>query len=174
VGRLTVAKGLDILLQAVSELRSNRLLDCVAIVGDGPLLPMLREKAKQLAIENRVCFLGARNDVNTLLQQSKLFVLPSRWEGLPLSVLEAMAFGIPVIASNVGGIPEVITHGVNGLLVKPEAPKILAEAIEKLLSNRKLARTLGHTARKHILTHYSIEEYTNSIFDLYNEILPEA
>ena len=171
VGRLTAAKGLDILLRAISELKPNALVKRVAIVGQGPLLPFLTAEARRLEIDDIVHFLGARDDVNELLTQSEVFILPSRWEGLPLSLLEAMASGLPVIATNVGGIPEVIVDGVNGILVPPSSTGSLAEAIARLLSNRRLALNLGQRARRHIEQHYSLESYSENVLELYDTIL---
>ncbi|MBE0434003.1 glycosyltransferase [candidate division WOR-3 bacterium] len=171
VGRLTTAKGLDVLLRAVSELKPNALVKRAAIVGQGPLLPFLKAEVHRLEIDDTVHFLGARDDVNELLAQSKIFILPSRWEGLPLSMLEAMASGLPVVATNVGGIPEVIVDGVNGILVPPSSPGRLAEAIARLVSNRRLALELGQNARRHIEQHYSIRLYSENMLKLYDAVL---
>lgn len=167
VGRLTRAKGVDILLHSLAVLKSRGVIKKAVIVGEGPLLFELRTQAHRLGIDHLVFFLGVRDDVEILLQQSRIFVSPSRWEGLPLSVLEAMAAGLPVIASKVGGIPEVITNDRNGVLIPPNEPELLADAIQRILKGKKFAERIGRNARRSIEKEYSIGKYSRNITKLY-------
>jgi len=120
-----------------------------------------------LAIDQEVEFLGIRKDVDKLMVSSKILVLPSRWEGLPVTILEAMSRGLPVIASSVGGIPEVIENKKEGILVPPQNPEILAQAIKKLLEDESLRKELIRNAYEKVKENYSIETYAKNILNLY-------
>lgn len=174
VGRLERAKGVDVLISGVHEIKSAQHFNItVALVGDGSLKKDYEKLVKELDLEENVKFLGIRRDVEELMQMSKIFVLPSRWEGLPIVILEAMANGIPIISTKVGGIPEVIEDGANGLLVDPESPTELAEKISYLLNNPSFAEELSKNAFEKIKMEYSIESYTRKILCLYEEALNE-
>ncbi|NOR17182.1 glycosyltransferase [candidate division WOR-3 bacterium] len=170
VGRLARQKAVEILLQAVAALHSKRMPMKIAIVGDGPLMRFLKKEAKELHLEENVDFLGKRMDVTKLLHMSKLFILPSRWEGTPSALLEAMAAGLPVIATKVGGVPNIINDGHDGVLVSPNDPDILAHAIEEVMSNPGLMKKLENNAREKIKQEYSIRNYTNNILLLFQQI----
>ena len=116
-------------------------------------------------------FLGERADVPALLQTANLVVVPSRWEGLPMAALEAMAAGKPIIATSVGGLAEIIEDGVTGFLVPPEDPKRLAESIASLLRSTDMATCVGTRAREFVQTHFSIDLMTDRILGLYGELL---
>ena len=106
--------------------------------------------AADLGLAGRVHFLGQRDDIPDLLAALDIFVLPSHSEGVSLALLEAMAAGLPVIATAVGGLPEVVTDGVNGLLIPPQDPEALAQALARLLDDPALAKKLGENARQHV------------------------
>ena len=171
VGRLERAKGVDVLLNALKFLKETNGMNLKsAIVGDGSLRDSLKSLSKDLGVEENVEFLGIRKDIKGLMQLSKIFVLPSRWEGLPMVILEAMALGMPVIATKVGGIPEVIEDGTDGILVEPENPEELAKAIEKLLGNEEFRKTISLNTYLKIKEEYSIEKYTEKLLHCYREV----
>ncbi len=160
----TFLKGAAILLSSMPELR-------FIIVGDGPLKKQLQEKAIELGIESKVTFTGYRNDIPEILHIMDVFALSSWTEGLPITVLEAMAAEKPVVATRVGGTPEIIEDGLTGLLVKPNDEKSLAEGIMHILSNRLFADALGTAARKNIVENYTIEKMVESTEKLYFDLI---
>jgi glycosyltransferase involved in cell wall biosynthesis len=131
VGRLSPVKGIEYLLRAVSLLVHERGMQSIhaAVVGGGPLQRSLEMLAQNLGISRHVTFLGERHDVPSLLRLFDVFAMPSLHEGIPMALLEAMRAGCPVVASAVGGIPEVIRDGSDGVLVPPKDPSALAHAI---------------------------------------------
>lgn len=143
VGRVSPAKGLGYALQALHELDDPRLL--LSIVGDGPALSRLREDVASLGLEAQVSFEGTLSYGEELMdayRRSDLFLLPSVTEGIPKVLFEAMAAGLPIIATSVGGIPQVITDGANGLLIEPRRPDQIREAIVRLATDGRLRRKL--------------------------------
>ena len=174
VGRLTKAKGVDILLKAIKILKEKYQKEIkAAIVGEGYLEEELKELVIELGIEKEVEFLGVRRDIERLMKSTQIFVLPSRWEGLPLTILEAMSSGAGVIATTVGGISEVIENGKEGILVSPEDPMALARAINDLLKDRELRAKLGINAYKKVKEKYSIEVYTKNILGFYKSLITD-
>jgi glycosyltransferase involved in cell wall biosynthesis len=172
VGRLEEAKGVDILLNALKFLKYKKKLNLkTAIVGTGSKREGYEKLCKDFGLEDSVKFLGVRKDVQSLMQQSRIFVLPSRWEGLPMVILEAMANGIPIITTPVGGIPEVIKDGFNGILAKVEDPEDLALKIKMLLDNSNLQDFIAKNAFETVKKEYSIEVYTKKIIEIYKELI---
>lgn len=159
VARLSAEKGIDVLLEAwkrvVSQTSSAVRL---VLVGDGPERGALERQARESALNGSLVFAGQVRDVRPFLQHGDLFVLPSRSEGLPNALLQAMSVGLPCIASRVGGVQELITDGVNGRLVEPEDPRALAEALLQLLSDQEEAGRLGAAARQTVEQHYSFRQ----------------
>ncbi|WP_424597126.1 glycosyltransferase [Caldisericum exile] len=175
VGRLEKEKGVDILIKAVYEIQSKQSLNLkVALVGDGSLKSEYKKLVKYLSLEDNIKFLGIRRDVEKLMRLSKIFVLPSRYEGLPMVILEAMANRIPIIATKVGGIPEVIEDGIEGLLVEPESKDELTKKILYLLNNPSLREQLSKNAFEKVKSEYSIQSYTQRMLKLYEEVLSEG
>jgi glycosyltransferase involved in cell wall biosynthesis len=127
------------------------------LVGDGPERASLEGMVAELGLSETVLFLGRRNDVPNILACCDLFVLPSWAEGLPNSVLEAMAAGVPVVATGVGGTPEIVQDGVNGLLVPSRDSRKLAQAIARLLRDPKLAQVLAEAAQERIQLEFSFD-----------------
>lgn len=152
VGNLVHQKGLKYLLQAKKLLKTDAQL---VIVGDGPLRSELEELVEKQTIPD-VIFTGARRDIDKIMPTAQVFTLPSITEGLPITLLEALSSGLPVVATQVGGIPGLITDEV-GLLVKPGDSKVLAEALDKILSNKKLRDEMSEKARLKALKYSTLE-----------------
>jgi glycosyltransferase involved in cell wall biosynthesis len=155
VGRLVHQKGADLLLRALGAVQPAQFrLD---IVGDGPDRGLLRDLAARENIADRVQFTGwiERDRLAEYYRAADVFVFPSRIEGMPNVVLEAMAYGLPIIASDVPGNRELILHEDTGLLVPPEDPPALAAAIERLIGEAALRQQLGGRARAHVLEHHT-------------------
>lgn len=147
VGGLVRQKGVDVLMRAFKKVKSNAANASLAIVGEGPEEKPLRRLAEELELKD-VHFLGQRSNLKLVLTRSSVLVLPSREEGFGMILLQAMHFGVPVIASKTGGIPEVVRHWENGLLVEREDPNALAEAILTVLGDEELRRMLIEGGRK--------------------------
>lgn len=172
VGRLTKQKSVEILLKAIKILKNKYSKNLkIAIVGDGELKENLNNLTVELGVNREVKFLGVRKDVKELMVSSKIFVLPSRWEGFGLVIIEAMSNMLPVIATSVGGIPELIENGKDGILVPPENPKALARAISNLLENEELREKLSQTAYKKVREKYSIDTYSVCMLDFYKSLV---
>src|SRR5207302_681586 len=145
VGRLEPQKGFDILVEATARMNGSSP-PVVVICGEGPARKDLEDRIRALGLGERVRLLGNRNDAKAFIAAADAFCMPSRWEGSPLALHEALAAGRPVVASAVGGIPELLTFGQAGLLVPPEDPGALASAVGRVLSDRGLAEHLGAQA----------------------------
>jgi L-malate glycosyltransferase len=143
----------------------------IALAGEGSLRPELEQRARALGLSDRVHFLGFRNDVRALLPQADAFVLPSHYEGLPLSVLEAMAAGVPVVVTRVGGNPGIVEDGRNGSMVEPGDAPGLAGALERLLQDRPFGRALGEEGRRRVAERHDIERVAARTYALFEELL---
>lgn len=172
VGRLQAPKDALTLVRALAALR-ERPYEAV-IVGEGPDRPVVDAEVRRLGLEATVQLAGKREDVPDLLATADIFVLSSRSEGLPLSILEAMAVGLPVAASAVGGVPEVVVEGATGLLVPPGDAQLLAAAIERLLEDPDLRRRLGEAGRMRIVEHFNLVSSHRAHLDLYARLLATA
>jgi glycosyltransferase involved in cell wall biosynthesis len=137
------------------------------LVGDGALRSSLESQAAALGISGSVEFLGAQDDIGRILQECDIFACPSHMEAFPNVVMEAMAAGLPVVASDVGGIPELIADGRSGVLVLPGAVEPLAAAIVRLMDDGDLATTLGAEAHRGIAANYSFDRMIASMERLY-------
>lgn len=170
VANLLPVKGHRYLLRAVAALPLDiREKLTLLLVGYGPLRVTLEKEVETLNLGGAVRFLGKRDsaEVAKILQTADIFVLASLWEGLPNAVLEAMATGLPVIATRVGGIPELIRHGENGILVPPQDVSALSQAMVRLIQDNEWCRLLGSNARKKALSSFSLEEMTARIEKIY-------
>ena len=143
-GRIDHQKGIDLLVDALTLLPAAT----VVIVGDGAERVALEQRAERAGVGDRLIVTGWTDRVATLLRGFDVFVLASRFEGLPLGVLEAMEAGLPVVATNVGGVSEAVANGETGLLVPPEDPVSLAAGVGKLLADEELRRRLGRRGRE--------------------------
>jgi glycosyltransferase involved in cell wall biosynthesis len=167
VANLRVEKGHDTLLQAAARiLREHQDVE-FHLIGDGPLRGPLERQIQALGLGSRVLLMGYRDDVPALLETSDLFVLPTRSEASPNAVLEAMGAGLPVVATRVGGIPELIDSGLTGILVEPGDADALAGAILALIARPDAAAALGRAARAHVRRSYSFDTMVSSFEALY-------
>jgi len=170
VGRLTEEKGMDVLLRALPQVVKRFPGVRVRIAGDGDLRDQLMALSRRLGLDECVAFLGFRRDVPALMAQADLMVMPSRWEGLPIALLEAVAAGLPVVASAVAGIPEVIADGETGWLVAPDDPEALAAAISDALLDPCEARRRAQLAHARARADFSIEATVARVDRLYQEL----
>jgi glycosyltransferase involved in cell wall biosynthesis len=168
VGRLQTPKDPLTLVHALGRLRTPFEAD---FVGGGPLRRTLEREVERLGLGTSVRLLGDRRDVPSLLARSDVFVLASRSEGLPLSILEAMAAGLPVVASSVGGVPELVVDGETGLLVPAGDPERLAGAVGRLLADAALRRRLGEAGRARVREHFDSDSVRRAHLDLYRREL---
>jgi L-malate glycosyltransferase len=141
-------------------------------VGDGPRRAELEALVRSRGLEHRVSFLGHREDVGRLLSEASIFALPSRSEAFPNGAIEAMATGLPVVASGVGGLLDLIDHGRTGLLIEPGNPTALADALRRLLTDPVAAVQIGERARADVQQRYSFERMVKAFEDLYLAGLP--
>src|SRR5262249_1055704 len=148
IASLIPRKGLDVLFHALRPLFSKCSEWHLVIVGGGPSLAELQGLAQQLQLESRIHFLGIANNALEVLADCNVFVLPSRNEALPVSILEAMASSLPVVATDVGCVRDVVIHGHTGLVVPPEDATALCSALRTVLSNQQLARDFGARGRE--------------------------
>ncbi|MEA3350817.1 MAG: glycosyltransferase [Chloroflexota bacterium] len=173
VGRLTSQKGHGYMLAAFPQVLAHLPKTVLALVGDGPRREELEQQARASKIEAGVRFLGTRDDVYRLLSAADVFVLPSVSEGMPMSLLEAMGMGVPVVASHLEGIADVVENGQHGLLVPPGEVKLLAEAIIRLLENDGLRKRLAQSAQQLVREAYTLdrmcEQYEELFFETYQE-----
>lgn len=169
VSRLDAVKGVSILIQALARVDEAHL----AIIGDGPERVALETLACSLGVAGRVRWAGHRRDVQHLLPAFDLFVQSSLHEGLPNAVLEAMAAGLPVVATAVGGTPEVVVDGVTGVLIPPLDPDALARAITRLLQDSDLRGAMGRAGRERVGQLFSAARMVERTEWLYQQLLVE-
>ena len=171
VGRLTPVKGIPYLLDAARILLRQGANVKVLVVGDGSIRQDLLAQAGNLGVGERVVFLGHREDTDVLLQALDIFVLPSLSEGIPMALLEAMAASRPIVASRVGGIPEIIEDGVEGYLVEPMDVNNLAERCRRLIESPDVARKMGEQGRKRVEREFSATAMADRVVSVYKELL---
>lgn len=173
VARLSREKNHATLLEAVGHLVVGGLDVHLELAGGGPLRDDLRKAAQELGIEDRVRFLGMVKNVPQFLKRCHVFVLPSFSEGLPLSVIEAMASGLPVVATSVGGLPELVREGETGFLVSPRSSRVLAEALGKVLSSPDLCYRMGEEGQRVAVRSFDVSRMADSYAALYRRLLQE-
>ena len=173
VGRLSSEKGPANLLQAAALL--DKMSDVpdfrIVIVGDGPEKENVIRLTSRLGIEKRIAMEGYQTEVRPYYSLGTMLALPSRSEGSPNVVLEAMAAGLPIAATAVGGVPEILEDGVTGLMVPPDNPQALADAMLRILRDKELALRLGAAARSCVEAHYTPQAYRRSLTNLYVDTL---
>jgi glycosyltransferase involved in cell wall biosynthesis len=171
VARLVPQKGLDVLLKALPVVREAMGDVTLTLLGEGPERARLGLLAEELGVADGVRFGGVVTDVAPYFSVADVFVLPSRFEGLPLALLEAMAAGLPVVATAVDGNVDVVRNGMDGLVVPPDDPVALASALIEVLSKPDLALRLGAAARRRVAELYDVESMTNRTCEVYQRVL---
>lgn len=170
VSRLEPEKGLSELVDALPALSAAAPAVRVAVAGSGRAETGLRERIAQLGVGGRIELLGRRSDIGALLAAADAFCLPSRHEGLPLSLLEAMRAGLPCVVTAVGGIPDVVVDGESGLLVPPSDPAALAGALARVAGDPALAARLGSAAKGVVARSYAPDVVARAYGELYEEL----
>jgi len=178
LANLAPHKGQPTALRAVAELKRRGIdvacwLAGVERDGDGAFTAGLQTMIEELGIGDRARLLGFRDDGPELLRAADFFLLPSTREGLPLSILEAQASKVAVLASPVDGIPEVVEDGRTGFLVSPDQPAAYAERLEQLIADPELYRSITHHAHRQCVTHHNSEAYCQTIWSLYDQLLED-
>lgn len=163
IANLYPNKGVDVLISAFAELKDTGWH--LAIIGEGPSRPALEALIKKHNLTDSVTLLGSREHADRLLKAFDVFVLPSRKEGMPFALLAALQAGLPIVATNVGGVPEAVMHA--GLMVPPEDPKKLAHALKHVMSHQEIRLHLGGLAKQHSaqFTQQKMLEKTKNIYD---------
>ena len=172
VARLTEQKGHTYLFDALAHVPGLEALHLI-VVGDGDLRERLVRQVETFGLSTRVHFVGARRDLGDLLNAADLFVLPSLWEGLPLSLVLAMGAGLPVVATRIPGLPEVVDDGRTGLLVPPGDAAALGAAMARIVADPAFGRGLAAAARDAVLPKFGVDGYVASVAALYDRLLSE-
>jgi glycosyltransferase involved in cell wall biosynthesis len=167
VGRLAFQKGFDLLLTAMRDVETATLV----VIGDGEDRERLQALATRLGIADRTVWAGWSEDVRAHVTSFDIFVLPSRFEGFPLAVLEALLAAKPVVATDVGSVGEAVISGETGFLVPPDDADALAAAIRQLLGDDQLQRRLGTRGRELVLSRFTAAQMARSFSELYRELL---
>ncbi len=171
VGRLAPPKDFETLIVAWEGLKAPGWQ--LWIVGEGPRRSRLEKIVHAQDLGEQIAFLGERHDVPEILKASDIFVLASLWEGMPLTIIEAMLAGLPVIATRVGGVPELVEEGVTGLLVSPEDALALRSALKHLLSSAETRQRMGEAGRRRALEHFTVEQMISRVRALYRNLEPQ-
>jgi glycosyltransferase involved in cell wall biosynthesis len=170
---LRIEKALEVMISALAEVVQRTPDAHLVIAGDGPRRDALEAQVASMGLTGHVHFLGERRDVTAILETVDIGALSSDWEGMPLFVLECMATGTPVVATNVGGLPEMIEHDRTGLLVPPRDPGALAGAIGALLADPERGRRLAAAAAER-MPEFTIDAVANRFARLYEQLVSEA
>lgn len=166
-GRLTYQKGFDLLLRAAAEVVSQSPNVSFAIAGDGEEREKLNRLACSLGIESKIHFLGPVREMASFYHSLDIFVMPSRYEGMPMALLEAMASQQPIVAARVGQVPDLIEDGETGLLIRPDEPGELADAILRLVRNPDLASRMARRAHARVVERYSSQAMADRYLEVY-------
>lgn len=166
VGRLVPQKGQDLFILAAARVLEQIPNAIFLIAGEGELLKELQDLIVKLNLSKHVHLLGNRTDIPELLTQADIFVLTSRYEGLPMTLLEAMAAEIPVVSTEIPGVADVITQEETGLLVAPENPAAIADAVVRLLTDELLRTQLSHRGKALVNTRFSLESMTENYLNI--------
>ncbi|MDP2209678.1 MAG: glycosyltransferase family 4 protein [Bacteroidota bacterium] len=167
IGRLHEQKGYEYLIDAAKHLIEENKSMCFLIVGEGELRANLERQVSSLHIRDNVIFAGARTDIPKIMTLFDLFVLPSLWEGLPLVLLEAMVSRVPIVASAVDGVMEIIEHNQEGILIPPKNSQAIKNGINILLNDKEFATNLTINAYKKVTADFSSQKMVSDIEDIY-------
>jgi glycosyltransferase involved in cell wall biosynthesis len=174
VGRLAPPKRPDLAVEIIRRVRADHPGAELWIVGDGPQRADVERLVSSAGLDGTVRLLGARRDLPRLLRESACLLLPSDYESCPYAVLEAMAAGVPVVATRVGGVPELVEDGVEGILVPARQPEAAAAAVGRVLADPKAARAMGEAGRRRARERYSLERMVADTVTVYEELLGAA
>lgn len=174
VGRLVYEKGHEFLIEAMAEVAKVDSHAIAGICGAGPLQDQLQAQIEKLNVQNNMKLLGQWDSIPEILAAADVFVLPSRWEGLPMALLEGMMAGLPVIATRVEGVDEVVQPGEHGLLVPLESPAELAQAILQLLRSPQDRQRMGKAARERVLSSYTTDRMCEAYLQVIEKGLGEG
>jgi glycosyltransferase involved in cell wall biosynthesis len=169
--RLVPVKGLEYLLRAISLVRAEIPQVRLQIAGSGPLQSRLEFEVRELGLGGHVDFLGWQPSLKHCFNTWDIFALPSVEEAFGMAALEAMASGLPLVATNVGGIPELVVHGSTGWLVPPRDPPSMAARLTQLLRSQEERHRMGAAARERARSHFSCRRMVNSITSLYDSLI---
>ena len=172
VGRFFPQKNHEVLVQAAAILKKRGCNVRIRCCGDGPLLESIQKQVLEAGLSGHIVFEGVCGDILDRMTQADIFLLPSKWEGMPMTIIEAMGTGLPVVASKVGGVPDIITDGESGLLIPPTA-EALTQAIERLVKDEALREHLGTQARQES-RRFSIEAMAQGYEALYAHLTEGA
>lgn len=173
-GRLVSQKGFDLLIVALNMLAEEGLAFRAAIAGRGPELMLLKKMAREAGVSERVTFLGQVEDMPEFLAGLDVFVFPSRMEGRSNALAEAMASGAPIVATAIPGNDELITPGKTGLLVAPEDPRELANALRQILTDKELAKRLGYNAREYAEQNLDADKIMAQVESYFEKLVKDA
>ena len=171
IARLHPEKGVQYIPAIGQKLKRRIPHRKLLIIGDGPLRKRLENQIADLGLSENILFLGWREDVGDLLSIMDVFFLPSQEESFPRAVLEALTMGRPVVATDVGGVGEIIQDRIHGLLVPPRNPDALAQAILRMLENRKEAREMASRGRRRVETHFPLNRMLKKTEGLYRDLI---
>jgi glycosyltransferase involved in cell wall biosynthesis len=172
VARFSEPKNQRLLIKAIDNLECSNDFE-VCLVGDGPLLESCRELAAERGLLDKVKFLGARKDIPELLSRAHIFVLTSNWEGFPITILEAMRAGLPVIASDVGGVGEAVVDGKTGFLIPRGDIEVLKDRLTRLIDNPGLRVELGQAGQQRFTENFTIDIMLAKTVSVYQQILQQ-
>jgi glycosyltransferase involved in cell wall biosynthesis len=167
IGRFERQKGFDLLIRALADIEDASLV----LVGEGSERPMLEDLAENVGVADRVVWRGWTDEARSYFGAFDVFAFPSRFEGFPLALLEALLARSAVVATDVGDVSEIVQNGETGLLVRAEDPTALADAIGRLLGDADLRQRLGEQGRQRVLRHFTADHMTRGFERLYEELL---
>lgn len=173
VGRLSMEKGIKFLLEAGTALVEKQSGLRILVIGEGPQRQEIERYVEQTNMADKVVFVGFQKNVEDFLTAFDIFILPSLTEGTSMALLEAMATGLPIVATAVGGTPKVITSGENGLLVPAANPQAITDAVNNIIEDEQLRRNISAGALKTIEERFSIDSWLSKIDTIYNDVLSE-
>jgi glycosyltransferase involved in cell wall biosynthesis len=171
IGRMTAIKRVEDILLSFKKLRERGVDATLCLVGDGPDREAVEEHASRLGIVRDTLFVGYQREVAPYYAFFDAFVLPSANEGTPVVAIEALAAGRPVVATRVGGVPDVVTEGTDGFLVEVGDTDALADRLEQLARDPELRRSMGAAGREHVVPRYRVERLVDDVDALYRELL---
>ena len=171
VAVLTIQKGITYLLDAVRQVSDKSKDIRIVIIGGGPLQENLETEADNKGVSEVVSFLGWRNDADELMAAFDIYVAPSLWEGLSISLLEAMSAGLPIVATDVGDNSKVIKNGLSGLLVPPGDADALGDALQEMINKRDEAKRMGEAASSYYMSHLTVDHMVENYDHLYTDML---